>query len=81
MADKSAGATSINWKETKHQPDLTRKPITIPSSPISLSSANNEVEKMKNASPLALNLGPGVTPLGQDTFKLLRLNGMNKFAI
>ena len=40
------------------------KQITIPFSEISFTSADNEVEKMKNASPLALNLGPGVTPLG-----------------
>lgn len=28
-----------------------------------------------------MNLGPGVTPLGLETFKLLRLNSLNKFAI
>lgn len=64
MAEKSPGATSMSWKDAKNHSNFARKPITILFSEISFTSADNEVEKMKNASPLALNLGPGVTPLG-----------------
>lgn len=43
--------------------------------------ANDELEKIKNASPRMTNLGPGISSLGAETYKLLRLNSLNHYAI
>jgi hypothetical protein len=34
---------------------------------------NEEIDKIKRASPLAKNLGPGISNFGLETFKLLRM--------
>jgi len=42
---------------------------------------NDEVEKIKNADPHMINLGPGMSNFGAETFKLLRSNNLNQYAV
>ena len=42
---------------------------------------NDEVEKIKNADPYMINLGPGMSNFGAETFKLLRSNNLNQYAV
>lgn len=42
-------------------------------------NTSSEIDKMKKASNLAKNLGPGVSELAQETFKLLRAGDVEKY--
>ena len=72
------GLTSLSMKEGPVQPEpgangIYSKYHGDPSfSKAFAESTSTEIEKMRKASTLAKNLGPGVSELAQETFKLLR---------
>jgi len=75
LADRLPAQTSINWTERKREARKAKDSSTGVTFP------NEELEKIKNASPRMTNLGPGISSLGAETYKLLRLNSLNHYAI
>ena len=72
------GLTSLSMKEGPVQPEpgangIYSKYYGDPGfSKAFEQSTSSEIEKMRKASNAAKNLGPGVSELAQETFKLLR---------
>ena len=78
MQDRMPMETSMNWKENYKKPgsrgNFGRKNLILATAKEDkVNSVTEEINKLKNVN--VPNIGPGVSPLGYDTFKILKANG------
>ena len=78
MQDRMPMETSMNWKENYKKPgsrgNFARKNLIVATvKDDEINPVSDEINKLKNFN--VPNVGPGVSPLGCDTFKILKANG------